>query len=82
MGRCALGIASEQADQTIGKASGHVIEADHALTVDRARDGKRLPYALRSLRNDSIIKKVVGNHTGPRQLELPPFSFSTASPGL
>ena len=39
------------------------------------------PNAAPSLRNDSISKKQVGNQIGPRQLELPPLSFDTASAG-
>src|SRR5262245_30457301 len=34
---------------------------------------KSRPYAAASFRSDSIIKNVVGNQIGPRQLELPPF---------
>ena len=39
------------------------------------------PSAVPSLRSDSIIRNEVGNHTGPRQFELPPLIFATASPG-
>ena len=39
------------------------------------------PNALASLRSDSIKRKHVGNQTGPRQFELPPLIFSTASAG-
>jgi len=39
------------------------------------------PNAFSSLRSDSIIRKLVGNHTGPRQLLLPPLIFDTASAG-
>src|SRR5437763_17094648 len=46
--------------------------------VCTANDG---PYAVPSLRSDSISRKPVGNQIGPRQFELPPLIFDTASAG-
>ena len=39
------------------------------------------PKALPSLRMDSIRRKEVGNHIGPRQLEFPPLSLESLSAG-
>ena len=39
------------------------------------------PKAVPSFRSESIIRNVVGNQIGPRQLELPPLSFVSDSAG-
>ena len=58
-----------------------VISVDRSPPSSRNATRTPPPNAFSSLRRLSIIRKLVGNHTGPRQLLFPPFNFSTASAG-
>ena len=58
--------------------------SENVMTRSRVagvRSWKFGPYALPSLRSESISRKEVGNQIGPRQFELPPFSLLAASAG-
>ena len=52
-----------------------------ASVVVRKRQFELSPYPFPRVRNDSMMRNVVGNQIGPRQFELPPFILLSDSAG-